>query len=364
MMIRHSTLSRVRSVDGFTLIELLVVITIIGAMVALLLPAVQAARETARRTQCSSQIRLLALAALNYEGIHDRLPPSGLAKLKNDPPAVVDDIIYNPYAGTQFSWVVILLPHLEQASLAQRFDATRQIFYQLGNPQGTRLPSLSCPSDGWQTNSLAHTGLTLGKEFAKANYAAYVSPFHIDLQLMYRGALVAGGQSLASIEDGASNTIVFAEIRTLDRPEDSRGAWALPWPGATLLSFDMHPRGWGANHDGTGAGDGYHAQINSPFEASPESLGESMRPNNQGPNADTIKLCQGDLQRAAAEAGMPCTLDLPPGTRGYMTAAPRSQHPGGVNVAFLDGHVTFLPDDIDEFVMAYEVSVNDGMVAN
>ena len=186
-MIRHSTHSRVRAVDGFTLIELLVVIAIIGAMVALLLPAVQAARETARRTQCASQIRQLALAALNYEGVHDRLPPSGLAKLKNDPPAVVDDIIYNPYAGTQFSWVVILLPHLEQASLAQRFDATRQIFYQLGNPQGTRLPSLNCPSDGWQTNSLAHTGLTLGKEFAKANYAAYVSPFHIDLQLMYRG---------------------------------------------------------------------------------------------------------------------------------------------------------------------------------
>lgn len=348
--------------SGFTLVELLVVIAIIGALVALLLPAVQAARETARRTQCASQIKQLALAALEYEGAHKLLPAAGLAKLKSEPPAVPEEIIYNPYAGLQFSWIVTLLPQLEQAALARQFDPARQIFQQVGNPQATRLPLLICPSDGSNPSVLAHAGLTLGREFAKGNYAAYTSPFHIDLQLMYPGALIAGGQQLAAIEDGTTHTLVMAEIRTLDSSSDSRGAWALPWPGATLLSFDMHPRGWGANHDGTGAGDGYHAQIRSPYEASSESLGESMRPNNQGPNVDTIKLCQGELQRAAADARMPCTLDLPPGTRGYMTAAPRSQHPGGVNGAYLDGHVQFLPDDIDEFVMAYSVSVNDGEI--
>lgn len=352
--------SRFRS--GFTLIELLAVIAIIGALVALLLPAVQAARETARRTQCASQIKQLALAAMEYEEVHKLLPSAGLAKLKSEPPAVLDEIIYNPYAGLQFSWIVALLPHLEQAALARQFDPTRQIFQQVGNPQATRLPLLTCPSDGSHPSVLGHAGLTLGREFAKGNYAAYTSPFHIDLQLMYPGALIAGGQQLAAIEDGTTHTLVMAEIRTLDSPSDSRGAWALPWPGATLLSFDMHPRGWGTNHDGTGAGDGYHAQIRSPYEASSESLGESMRPNNQGPNADTIKLCQGELQRVAVDARMPCTLDLPPGTRGYMTAAPRSQHPGGVNGAYLDGHVQFLPDDIDEFVMAYAVSVNDGEI--
>ncbi|QDT71657.1 DUF1559 family PulG-like putative transporter [Lacipirellula limnantheis] len=351
-----------RSRSGFTLVELLVVIAIIGALVALLLPAVQAARDTARRTQCASQIKQLALAALEYEGVHKLLPAAGFAKLKSEPPAVSDEIIYNPYAGIQFSWIVTLLPHLEQAALARQFDPARQIFQQAGNPQATRLPLLICPSDGSQPSLLTHAGLTLGREFAKGNYAAYTSPFHIDLQLMYPGALIAGGQDLAAIEDGTTHTIVMAEIRTHESPSDSRGAWALPWPGATLLSFDMHPHGWGANHDGTGAGDGYHAQIRSPYEASSESLGESMRPNNQGPNADTIKLCQGELQRAAADARMPCTLDLPPGTHGYMTAAPRSQHPGGVNGAYLDGHVQFLPDDIDEFVMAYSVSVNDGMI--
>lgn len=350
-----------RSRSGFTLVELLVVIAIIGALVALLLPAIQAARETARRTQCASQIKQLAFAALEYEGVHKLLPAAGFAKLKSEPPAVSDEIIYNPYAGIQFSWIVTLLPHLEQAALARQFDPARQIFQQAGNPQATRLPLLICPSDGSQPSLLTHAGLTLGREFAKGNYAAYTSPFHIDLQLMYPGALIAGGQDLAAIEDGTTHTIVMAEIRTHESASDSRGAWALPWPGATLLSFDMHPRGWGANHDGTGAGDGYHAQIRSPYEASSESLGESMRPNNQGPNADTIKLCQGELQRAAADARMPCTLDLPPGTHGYMTAAPRSQHPGGVNGAYLDGHVQFLPDDIDEFLMAYSVSVNDGM---
>ncbi|MBL9163058.1 MAG: DUF1559 domain-containing protein [Planctomycetaceae bacterium] len=361
MPLRNANVVR-RFPSGFTLVELLVVIAIIGALVALLLPAVQAARETARRTQCASQIKQLALAALEYEGVHKLLPAAGFAKLKSEPPAVLDEIIYNPYAGIQFSWIVTLLPHLEQSALARQFDPARQIFQQVGNPQATRLPLLVCPSDGSQPSLLAHAGLTLGREFAKGNYAAYTSPFHIDLQLMYPGALIAGGQVLAAVEDGTSHTIVMAEIRTHESPSDSRGAWALPWPGATLLSFDMHPRGWGANHDGTGAGDGYHAQIRSPYEASSESLGESMRPNNQGPNADTIKLCQGELQRAAADAQMPCTLDLPPGTHGYMTAAPRSQHPGGVNSAYLDGHVQFLPDDIDEFVMAYSVSVNDGMI--
>jgi len=351
-----------RSQSGFTLVELLVVIAIIGGLVALLLPAVQAARETARRTQCASQIKQLALAALEYEEVHKRLPAAGLAKLKNEPPSVSEEIIYNPYAGPQFSWIVILLPHLEQAVLARQFDPARQIFQQVGNPQATRLPLLTCPSDGSPPTALAHAGLTQGREFAKGNYAAFTSPFHIDLQLMYPGALIAGGQELAAIEDGTTHTIVVAEIRTLDSPSDSRGAWALPWPGATLLSFDLHPNGWETNHDGTGAGDGYHAQIRSPYQASPESLGESMRPNNQGPNADTIKLCQGELLRAASDASMPCTLDLPPGTRGYMTAAPRSQHAGGVNSAYLDGHVQFLPDDIDELVMAYSVSVNDGEI--
>jgi prepilin-type processing-associated H-X9-DG protein len=335
---------------------------IIGALVALLLPAVQAARETARRSQCASQIKQIALAALNYEGAKKLLPPSGLAQLRKDDPAdpLEAELIFDPYWGKRFSWVVILLPHMEQAATAAMFDDSKDVFSQAGSPQAKRLPSLVCPSDESQGISLRQPEATLIKEFAKGNYAAYTSPFHIDLQLMYRGALIAGGQPLAAVEDGTSNTIVFAEVRTLDRSDDSRGAWALPWPGATLLAFDMHPVGWSLKHDGTGEGDGYHAGINAPYQASPESRGETLTPNNQGPNADTITRCVGNLLAAAAEAGMPCTRDVPAGLRGRMAAAPRSRHPGGVNSAFLDGHATFLSDEIDEFAMAYMVSIDDG----
>jgi prepilin-type processing-associated H-X9-DG protein/prepilin-type N-terminal cleavage/methylation domain-containing protein len=353
---------------AFTLVELLIVIAIIGALIALLLPAVQAARETARRSQCASQIKQIALAALNYEGAKALLPPSGIADVRaevrkddrEDP--LQAKLIFNPYGGTQFSWVVMLLPHMEQAALAAMFDNSKPVFSQAGSPQAKRVASMICPSDDSQGTALQQPEGVQTKEFAKGNYAAYTSPFHIDLQLMYRGALIAGGQPLAAVEDGTTNTIVFAEVRTLARANDTRGVWALPWPGATLLAFDMHPVGWSHKHDGTGVGDDYHAAINAPYQASPESLGETQPPNNQGPNADTIRPCKSDsdLPSAAAEAGMPCTLGREPGLNGHMSAAPRSRHPGGVNSAFLDGHVVFLADEIDEFAMAYMVSIDDG----
>lgn len=179
---------------------------------------------------------------------------------------------------------------------------------------------------------------------------------------MYPGRLIAGGQELASIEDGTTHTIVMAEIRTLDSPSDSRGAWALPWPGATLLSFDMHPNGWETNHDGTGAGDGYHAQIRSPYEASSRASAsrcdltiKGLTPtlsSSAGGTTASRRRCKNALHARSTTWN----------ARGYMTAAPRSQHPGGVNGAYIDGHVQFLPDDIDEFVMAYSVSVNDGEI--
>lgn len=337
---------------------MLVVIAIIGAMAALLLPAIQAARETARRAQCANQIRQIALATLAYEGAHKQLPPSGQVKLRHDDALNVD--IFNPFDGAQLSWVVSLLPHLEQAKLAAQFDASKPVFFQTGNPQAALPPTLSCPSDGSDHRFYDYP---TGKRFAKGNYAAYVSPFHVDLQMLYRGALIAGGQPLSAIEDGTTHTLAFSEVRTLDDGRDERGAWALPWCGASLLAFDMHPADWRTNHDGTGAGDEYHVELNARYEASAESLGETQRPNNQGPNADTIVSCQGALQRLASDASMPCTMPNPNlGLRGYMSAAPRSLHPGGVNGAFLDGHVTFLNDGIDEYAMAYGVSVNDGQV--
>src|SRR4051794_7943899 len=89
---------------AFTLVELLVVIAIIGVLVAMLLPAVQAAREASRRTQCANNMRQLSLAVLNYESSHKLLPPAGIAQVTKDKHFDMD--VFNPFAGTRFTWIV------------------------------------------------------------------------------------------------------------------------------------------------------------------------------------------------------------------------------------------------------------------
>jgi len=341
-------------------VELLVVIAIIGILVALLLPAVQSARESARRLQCANNLKQIALATLNYESAHGNLPPSGLAKLRYDASHEVE--VFNPYGSPQLSWAVVILPFIEQKALYDRFGMQnpRNATVQPSEATEAFVQSYLCPSGEARDRYYEIPG-TFSKRFAKGNYAAYVSPFHVDLQLLYPGALVVGGQNLSSIEDGTSGTLGFSEVRTLDHPRDERGAWVLPWTGATLLAFDMHPLHEDNSPDGTGVGDRYLAEGRAPFIASPESLGETQRPNHLGPNADTLKQCLQDQQVLASDAGMPCIRQpTVPDLSNHMSAAPRSLLPGGVNGAYLDGHVTFLVDDIDEFAMAYMVSVLDG----
>src|SRR6267142_6033154 len=98
---------------AFTLVELLVVIAIIGVLVALLLPAVQAAREAARRTQCSNNLKQLGLAAHNFNDTFSRLPPGGGAQGGGG----------GLSASTDYgSWLVYLLPYVEQTNLATAID--------------------------------------------------------------------------------------------------------------------------------------------------------------------------------------------------------------------------------------------------
>ena len=131
-----------RRLQGFTLVELLVVIAIIGILVALLLPAIQAAREAARRAQCTNNLRQVGLALLNYESSHKTLPP-GSGYLR-------------PVKESKGNWVIAALPFMEEQSLQSQYDFDE--FQDSKDPDGdgknnfeltskARIDTLICPSD-------------------------------------------------------------------------------------------------------------------------------------------------------------------------------------------------------------------------
>jgi len=352
---------------GFTLVELLVVIAIIGVLISLLLPAVQAAREAARRIQCTNNLKQIALATLNYESSRGSLPRSGRMAVEEltfeSDGGKVAYAAANHQTGTQTSWAVDLLPYVERQNLYDAFDLSKTAFEQESEAQATFVSGYSCPSDEAAGRYFVDPELTQGKRFAKGNYAAYVSPFHIDLQILFPGALIATGQPLKRIEDGLSRTIAFSEVRTLDFNQDERGVWALPWAGASVLSFDMHhkcaltpdncPPPAGSD---SCPGERY-------YRPNPCGVGQTQMPNSG--SVDTIHFCPNGSshQKTADLEGMSCTRwRWPIGVRGYYSASPRSRHPGGVHVAYLDGHTGFLSDDVDEVSMAYLISINDGQI--
>ena len=358
---------RDRSRAGFSLVELLVVIAIVGVLISLLLPAVQAARESARRVQCVNHLKQLALATLSYESTYGRLPPSAILDSgeKTFKPRGKPSIPYpvvDQQLGKQISWAVLLLPFIEQQNLFGEFDLSKTVFEQELEPQARSVSTLSCPSDHAPSSYFVDQTLTEGKYFAKGNYAAYVSPYHIDMQLVYPGALILNGQPLSRIEDGTSNTIVFSEVRTLDHAQDERGAWALPWAGASILSFDMHHRCSSASV--TGKCPNYPSVCPEETHYRPDfcSSGVTQLPNTIAV-LDTLHECLGgsEQENLSLLESMPCgEWNGRIGTSGYYSAAPRSLHVGGVNVAYVDGHAAFVRNEIDEFSMAYLVSINDG----
>ena len=154
-----------RNRGGFTLVELLVVIAIIGILVGLLLPAVQAAREAARRMQCSNNLKQLGLAVMNYESAIKRLPPGGL-HLRDGFGGASNSTSWGP------NWLVMLLPYMEQGPLYAQYN-TRSLFAR-ESPLvvGTKVPTFACPSDT-QDEAFEGAGSFNGvaTKFARGNYA-------------------------------------------------------------------------------------------------------------------------------------------------------------------------------------------------
>lgn len=192
-----------RRLRGFTLIELLVVIAIIAILIGLLLPAVQQAREAARRTQCKNNLMQIAIALHNYEMAFERLPPGSVNA--SGPIRHVEE-------GYQISWIVQMLPMLEQTSLFARVNFSEGA-YGISNAmvRNTRINTLRCPSDPTDTIPLLN-----GAASGASNFAGCFSGSDVPIDLQNDGCLfLNSGVGYRQIRDGASNTILVGEKRLI-----------------------------------------------------------------------------------------------------------------------------------------------------
>jgi prepilin-type N-terminal cleavage/methylation domain-containing protein/prepilin-type processing-associated H-X9-DG protein len=185
---------------AFTLVELLVVIAIIGVLVALLLPAVQAAREAARRVSCLNNTVQLGLSLHNYEFHFENLPPGC-----TNP----DGPIRNEPQGIHISWIVKVLPYLEQNALYKRIDQAAGAYAEVNaEARAVQVSVLRCPSDPFPYVNPAGTT-------ARSNYAACHHGVEAPIDDDNHGLLFLNSKvRYSQIYDGSSVTILLSEAQT------------------------------------------------------------------------------------------------------------------------------------------------------
>jgi prepilin-type N-terminal cleavage/methylation domain-containing protein len=335
---------------GFTLVELLVVIAIIAVLVGLLLPAVQSSREAARRAKCQNNLKQLTLALLLHESSLNRFP---------DAYTYIDGFLPNYNSPQEFlklrsTWVVGLLPFMEESSLYDRIDHTASMADAVNAPARSQSPGiLLCPTDAYGRHPFngersAKTAV-LGSSWGRVNYAANSS-----LGMGYRGAgdCAAGpdqplwktypgvmgancSKRTAEITDGLSKTVLLAEIRAGIADFDTRGVWALGMGSSSL---------WG------------HGGI----------LGDCYGPNSPVISSDDVITCSGLASHFGSHEqlqamGMPCSwVD---GMNWQQTA--RSMHVGGVFLSFVDGRVQWISDYIQVLPSSHDnLSVWDRLMVS
>lgn len=237
---------------GFTLIELLVVIAVIGVLIGLLLPAVQAARETARRLQCTNRLKQIGLALHNYHATHNKFP--SLAYLGTG--------VGRPQRPYHHTWISSILPYLEQDALHGQIDFLRPAWNQ--PTMGVTVPLLHCPSspqfgDSAQTHGMAWTNYVAaeGHELDEYNFLWRRHPIEEQMpNVDYSGIFsVLQTNSFARILDGTSTTILLSERTTYARRGGRRhtgGEGVLRSDGEAVISAALvAPMQWGEGADGT-----------------------------------------------------------------------------------------------------------------
>lgn len=203
--------------NGFTLVELLVVIAIIGILVGLLLPAVQAAREAARRMQCGNNLKQLGLALLNYEGTSKKFPPAnGGSGCRNS------GVCPTGTTGrARVSGLVFLLPYMEQTALYQQYSAANSAAWSGAAYWTPQIPGFLCPSD-IQFRPVANISIS-NYNFCGGDAATLMcSVDELGDGRNCRNPRGIFGEysfaTIASIQDGTSNTIAMSEHTTPQGP--------------------------------------------------------------------------------------------------------------------------------------------------
>lgn len=296
---RNSSLRR-----AFTLVELLVVIAIIGILIALLLPAVQAAREAARRMSCSNNMKQVSMALHLHNDAKGHLPPGH----------------YWPEPGStnlarESTWVTYILSYLEQKSIGDMIDFSLPFAAASdpGQPNfevvAQRIPTMLCPSD----KKIEVRNLSDRLKWAHGNYVANngigpmreVSTSDLPITRVKGVFSLNSNTRFRDITDGTSHTAMLSEL--ILTKQGMRGV--MHYPEGALYHY-------------------------------------VFTPNPPNPDYVRIKSCCGNP---------PCTVpDNAPCVEIYSSAfdrqhiiSARSMHPGGVNVALVDGSIRFVEDEIE-----------------
>jgi prepilin-type N-terminal cleavage/methylation domain-containing protein len=300
---------RWRSRRGFTLVELLVVIAIIGILVALLLPAVQAAREAARRTQCLNNLRQLGIGMHSHHDQKKVFPPGFFWPKPANPPC--DSTAHTK--GSESTWITHLLPFIEQNALYDGADWSRGFGLAPGiNGElcGTKIPTMHCPSGpNAQQLGLWYNAYARGSYVANNGIGPMVESCSDSSPLP--GARVGGAffvnsaLSTADFRDGTSQTAMVSEIRMVTENADQRGVMHYP------------------------EGPFYHHNY-TPNTLVPDQVRTAACPSGglYTPEAPCVGAYGGWRPRAV-----------------LMTA--RSYHPGGVNLLLADASSRFVSESID-----------------
>jgi len=306
---------------GFTLVELLVVIAIIGVLVALLLPAVQSAREASRRTQCTNQMRQLTLAMHNFHDVNGKLPPGSQGRDTTDPnwayPAMTD-----PKWKPRTPLVPFIMAYIEQTAIAGQWDFTKN-YSTAPNATliKTHFPIFDCTSDN--RDKTGHpTAFDLKGNYS-INWGSWnfqqqggpingVAPLNLGDEQGRSPFFVNFGARFAQITDGTSNTLCWSEVLQT------------PWVQTASMAFvDRRGRMW---NDDTYC---YEFSTRIPPNSPKGDFG-FCDPVGENPKWPCDPASNGLSSASAFQT--------------YMAA--RSRHPNGVNASMCDGSTRFVTNNI------------------